>query len=83
MKPFLFASIAALAGALSVAAADDTGFVTIFDGKSFDGWKIGDEAAKSWKIEDGALLRAMKKRLVFMGTSVSGVRRGAGAIWRR
>ena len=26
------------------------------DGKTFNGWKIGDEAAKSWKIEDGSFV---------------------------
>ncbi len=30
------------------------GFVSIFDGKSFDGWKVGKNAA-SFKIEDGAI----------------------------
>ena len=31
------------------------GWVTIFDGKSFDGWKAS-ENADSWKIEDGAFI---------------------------
>jgi len=31
------------------------GFVSIFDGKSFDGWKVGKNAA-SFKIEDGAIV---------------------------
>ena len=30
------------------------GVVSIFDGKSFDGWKVGKNAA-SFKIEDGAI----------------------------
>lgn len=41
-----------------VSAADDTngdGWVTIFDGKSFDGWQFS-ESPESWKIEDGALV---------------------------
>ena len=33
----------------------DDGWVTIFDGKSFDGWKAS-ENADSWKIEDGAFI---------------------------
>jgi len=57
MKQFLFSSIVALAGAISVNAAEaESGFIKIFDGKSFEGWKIGDESAKSWRIEDGALV---------------------------
>ncbi|MFP6648500.1 MAG: family 16 glycoside hydrolase, partial [Pirellulaceae bacterium] len=31
------------------------GWVTIFDGKSFDGWKAN-ENADSWKIEDGSFV---------------------------
>jgi len=43
--------------AARLAAADaEAGFKTIFDGKSFDGWKIGDESAKAWRIEDGAFV---------------------------
>jgi hypothetical protein len=57
MKKFLFASTLVLAVAASVSAADsEEGFVQIFDGKSFQGWKIADEKAKSWRIEDGALV---------------------------
>src|SRR5215510_2990508 len=57
MKTFLIASIAALATATAVCAADsEEGFVQIFDGKTFNGWKIGDADAKSWRIEDGALV---------------------------
>ena len=31
------------------------GFISIFDGKSFDGWKVGKNAS-SFKIEDGAIV---------------------------
>ena len=34
---------------------DEEGWVTIFDGKSLDGWKIN-ESKDSWKLEDGALV---------------------------
>jgi hypothetical protein len=37
------------------AAEKDEGWVTIFDGKSMDGWKIN-ENEKSWKLENGALV---------------------------
>jgi hypothetical protein len=38
------------------ASAQDTdGWVTIFDGKSLDGWRIN-ESPESWKIEDGAIV---------------------------
>jgi hypothetical protein len=43
-------------GAVLCAADNEEGFVQIFDGKTFDGWKIGDANAKAWHIEDGALV---------------------------
>ncbi len=42
--------------ALCVAAeADKDGFVQLFDGKSFAGWKIN-EKPESWKLKDGAIV---------------------------
>ncbi len=38
------------------AAEKDEGFVPLFDGKSFAGWKTDDKTAKSWKIEDGMMV---------------------------
>ncbi len=49
----LFAMIAAVAAPLS-AAAPEPGFVSLFDGKSLDGWKIN-EAPEAFSIEDGAI----------------------------
>jgi len=37
------------------AADDGDGWVTIFDGKSMDGWKIN-ESPDTWTLEDGALV---------------------------
>jgi hypothetical protein len=34
---------------------DKDGFVSLFDGKSLDGWKIGDNAA-SWSVKDGLIV---------------------------
>ena len=36
--------------------AKEEGFVSLWDGKTLDGWKIN-ENDKSWKIEDAALLQ--------------------------
>ena len=42
---------------MNLAAADsEEGFVTIFDGKSFAGWKTATEHADTWKIEEGAFV---------------------------
>ena len=44
-----------IAGSLVAADKDGEGWVTIFDGKSLDGWKIN-ESKESWKLADGALI---------------------------
>jgi hypothetical protein len=45
------------AGSLAVAAEKDAhGFVTIFDGKSLDGWKKSGENEESIQLKDGAIV---------------------------
>jgi hypothetical protein len=57
MKYFCLTLAALSCAILPLSAADsEEGFKTIFDGKSMTGWKLGDEQAKSWRIEDGALV---------------------------
>ena len=38
------------------AADDETGFKSLMDGKTFNGWKIADENTNSFRIEDGAFV---------------------------
>jgi hypothetical protein len=69
MKRTLFSSLA-LACALTFGHAADTeeGFVKIMDGKTFNGWKIAEEKANSWKIEDGAFVaRGDRSHLFYVG----------------
>ena len=58
MKQTLIVALAGVIMALtSVRAADSAeGFTTIFDGKSFSGWKISVDNTNTWKIEDGAFV---------------------------
>lgn len=52
---------------LQAAGADD-GFKSIFDGKSFEGWKPAKEHPETWKIEDGALVaRGERCHLFYVG----------------
>lgn len=53
----LWAGLVALTLCISGAtpAADEPGFVSLFDGKSLDGWKINENPA-SWSIKDGAIV---------------------------
>ncbi len=37
-------------------AEKDDGFVPLFDGKTFTGWKVSDRTPKSWKIDNGMLV---------------------------
>lgn len=50
-----FATILLAAWMTGQIRADEAGWVTIFDGKTFDGWKAS-EHKDSWKIEDGAFV---------------------------
>ena len=53
----LFASVATLFAACVaplIAAETETGFVSLFDGKTLDGWKVN-EAPDAFSIEDGAI----------------------------
>ena len=46
------------------AEPDKDGFVTIFDGKSMDGWKIN-ESPESWTLKDGALVAKGNRSHIF------------------
>jgi hypothetical protein len=59
MKRILLITLAlAVAGATCLDAAEKTeeGFVSLMDGKTFDGWKMAEEHKSTWKIEDGAFV---------------------------
>lgn len=59
--------VAGFVGALAFMPAsgeDGDGWVTIFDGKSLDGWKIN-ESPDSWKLEDGVLTAKGPRSHVF------------------
>lgn len=55
MKPLhtAFAAFAALV--MSVSAEPEEGFVSLFDGKTLDGWKVGGNAS-AFKVVDGAIV---------------------------
>ena len=53
LLPTAFAACAALV--LSASAEPEAGFVSLFDGKTLEGWKVGGNAA-AFKVEDGAIV---------------------------
>ena len=67
MKRFLLLTILC-AIPFTRGADSEEGFVKIMDGKTFNGWKIGDEAAKAWRIEDGAFVaQGPRSHLYYVG----------------
>src|SRR5690606_38140299 len=65
-----FLSTLALSCILSFSHAADSeeGFVKIMDGKTFNGWKIAEESAHAWKIEDGAFVaQGNRSHLYYVG----------------
>ena len=70
MKRIFFVALAlAAAAAVQVRAAElEDGFRSIFDGKSFEGWKLAAENPGTWKIEDGAFVtRGERCHLFYVG----------------
>jgi len=71
MKTLIITALVALATTVpspAHAADSDSGFVSIFDGKTFAGWKPSVENSNTWKIEDGAFVtRGERSHLYYVG----------------
>lgn len=72
----MLALLLAVAGTVSASDKGDKkekpkkekGFVQLFDGKSFKGWKISEPEKNSWKIEDGAFVaNGSRSHLYYVG----------------
>jgi hypothetical protein len=58
----------AITSAPSFAADSEAGFKSIFDGKTFNGWKAALENTNTWRIEDGTLVtRGGRCHLYYVG----------------
>ncbi len=68
----LFAVIAALVVPLA-AAGSESGFVSLFDGKTLEGWKIN-EAPEAFSIEDGAIKANGNRCHLFYEGKVNGAK---------
>jgi hypothetical protein len=71
MKPNFLISLLTLAAAGRLSSADiEPGFHSIFDSKSFTGWKSATEHTNTWKIEDGAFVAHGERcHLYYVGDS--------------
>src|SRR3954466_2878197 len=68
MKRFLSMLLVVGFGASAWAADSEEGFVSIFDGKTFAGWKMATENTNSWKIKDGAIVaNGNRSHLYYVG----------------
>src|SRR3954465_13133823 len=69
MKLPLIAALLALTPVFAAEpAASEEGFVSIMDGKSFDGWKVATEHPGTWKIEEGEFVtRGDRAHLYYEG----------------
>jgi hypothetical protein len=57
-----------LSAAGSALAQSEEGFTSLFDGKTFNGWKTAMEHTNTWKIEDGVLVtRGDRCHLFYVG----------------
>jgi len=60
--------IIAVASLATGQVKNEKGFKTIFDGKSFDGWKMADEHQDAWSIKDGAIVaHGERSHLYYVG----------------
>lgn len=70
MKSLFTGAAVALVALAAIGLAAETkeeGFVQLFDGKSFNGWKIN-EKPESWKIKDGAIVaNGPRSHLFYVG----------------
>lgn len=61
-------AVSTLSSPLLAAIDSEAGFISLFDGKTFDGWKLASENTNTWRIEDGALVtRGGRCHLFFAG----------------
>lgn len=65
------AGVVMVCGLASVAPGAEEGWVTLFDGRSLDGWKAN-ENPSSWSVQDGAIVAQGKPRshLFYVGKEV-------------
>ena len=62
---------AVLACMVGAAAAEESGFESLFDGKSLAGWKVNENPA-SWQVADGKIIcRGPRSHLFYMGSNAA------------
>jgi hypothetical protein len=68
MKHKLITLLAVSFAVVNISAAVENGFTSLWDGKTFDGWKKSTENPDSWVIEDGVIVtRGPRSHLFYDG----------------
>ena len=52
----LLVAVALLLAPVTGQAQDKDGWISLFNGKNLDGWKIGDAKQGKWKVENGSIV---------------------------
>jgi hypothetical protein len=67
-RVLLLATIISLTSIVTGQSRTEPGFNGLFDGKTFNGWKMANENQKSWAIQDGAIVaRGERSHLYYVG----------------
>lgn len=72
MSRYLSALIVAMLSAAATFAQDAEGFVSLWDGETFDGWKLTTENADTFSIQDGAIVANGPRAHLFYAGDVNG-----------
>ncbi len=72
-KPLLMLAMIAALAAPACAAESEAGFVSLFDGKTLDGWKINDDQT-AFSVEDGAIKANGNRTHLFYEGKVNGAK---------
>jgi len=67
MKRLFLGAVASVIAAAAIVAADknEEGWITLFDGKSLNGWKTANENTNSFKLVDGAIVAKGERCHIF------------------
>jgi hypothetical protein len=72
MRSVVLTVLALLCAIGSGRGQPEAGFVDLFDGETFKGWRMATEHTNTWKIEDGALVtRGQRCHLFYVGNEKS------------
>jgi hypothetical protein len=68
VTPLCLLAVSLCLAAPGAAMGGEDGWISLFDGRSMDGWKVTTENPDTWKVEDGALVcHGPRSHLFYVG----------------